>query len=225
MKIFDINIMRFIGAGGDTSPDYLGVLSHPEYTNTVCQQFSDYLISSTWKGDVISLTDVDNNNIFLKILNETSISHNFKYVQKNHSTIRYLDLPDVWQDYLATKSKRHKKSIHLYCMEINNKIIAIEYCYKWQDKIFNFQGGFDHRFEKLGPGRILYSYIIEHEINEGSKVFDLLKGEYSYKKSFTNNERKTTQMTIYQNNYLGSLYKMRFKYISNIKQFISRSIH
>ena len=66
------------------------------------------------------------------------------------------------------------------------------------------------------------NFIIEHAINEGNNVFDMLKGDYAYKKSLSNNERETMSITIYQKNIKGFLYRLRFQHISNLKKMLIR---
>lgn len=56
------------------------------------------------------------------------------------------------------------------------------YCYAWRGTTLPFQSGFDPQYEKLSPGLTLMGFAIEQAIREGQTCFDMLRGEYDYKK-------------------------------------------
>lgn len=49
-----------------------------------------------------------------------------------------------------------------------------------------YMRGHDSAFDRLGPGRALSAVLIRTAIEEGYRTFDFLRGDYSYKRSFSN---------------------------------------
>ena len=49
-----------------------------------------------------------------------------------------------------------------------------------------YMRGHDSAFDRLGPGRALSALLIRTAIEEGYRTFDFLRGDYSYKRSFSN---------------------------------------
>lgn len=49
-----------------------------------------------------------------------------------------------------------------------------------------YMRGHDSEFDRLGPGRALSALLIRIAIEEGYRTFDFLRGDYSYKRSFSN---------------------------------------
>ena len=81
--------------------------------------------------------------------------------------------------------------LRLYALEVDNEIIAMYYCYSFGGRTFYFQGGFDPGFSKWGPGAVLMGYAIEHAASEGRIAFDMLRGEYEYKRQWAKEIRTT----------------------------------
>ncbi len=88
--------------------------------------------------------------------------------------------------------------LRLYCLEHEGTIVAMEYSYKWKNKIFSFQCGFDPKYSKYRPGQLQLAYSIEHAYSEGIKEYDMLKGEYEYKESAASGKRQTYFYTAYR---------------------------
>src|SRR3989344_7303272 len=107
--------------------------------------------------------------------------------------------------------------IRIYCLTLNDRIAAIYYCYRFRNEIFYFQSGFDPAFEDYVPGQVLLGYAVEDAINEGNKVFDLLKGQYRYKTEWANDSRKTRDLSAYHANFRTKLYLIRRKYLPAMK--------
>lgn len=88
--------------------------------------------------------------------------------------------------------------LRLYCLAIDGAVAAMLYCYRFRGIVFHFQGGFDPAYGKVSPGQVLMGYAIEHAIGEGSRGFDMLRGEYGYKTSWAPQRRLTHYVEAYR---------------------------
>jgi len=117
-----------------------------------------------------------------------------------------------WSDSGASRSfaegayvEFHRELIHsftksdqvrLYAMEVQGEVIAMYYCYRFRGAVYYFQGGFDPAFEKLRPGVVLMGYAIQRAIEDGDRIFDMLRGEYDFKKQWARELRETATTEI-----------------------------
>jgi CelD/BcsL family acetyltransferase involved in cellulose biosynthesis len=84
-----------------------------------------------------------------------------------------------------------KGHVWLSCLQMDEQIVGIYYIYHFRDVAYYFQGGFNPEYAKHKPGAVLMGYSIHHAINQQTKVFDMLRGEYSYKNSWAKQFRQT----------------------------------
>jgi len=89
--------------------------------------------------------------------------------------------------------------LQLSCLELNDEIVAILYDYRYGDKIYYYQGGFDPSLYKYSLGLVLRAYVIQKAIEDGIKEIDLLKGAYEHKYKWTQYDRQTINLTIGKN--------------------------
>lgn len=99
--------------------------------------------------------------------------------------------------------------IRMYCLMVNDEPVAIHYCYRNAREIMYFQSGFDPRYKQYSPGQVLFGFAIEHAIAEGNRVFDMLKGDYSFKQSWTNDVRHTVSIVAQRPTLLGALHRAK----------------
>lgn len=69
--------------------------------------------------------------------------------------------------------------------KLNEKVIGALYGFYSRDRIAYFNAGFDSDFAKLSLGLVMIYKVIGWGINENKKYFDFLRGNESYKKSWT----------------------------------------
>jgi CelD/BcsL family acetyltransferase involved in cellulose biosynthesis len=86
--------------------------------------------------------------------------------------------------------------LQLSCLELNDEIVAILYDYRYGNKIYYYQGGFDPSLYKYSPGLALRAYVIQKAIKDGIEEIDLLKGGYEHKYKWTEYDRQTIDLTI-----------------------------
>jgi CelD/BcsL family acetyltransferase involved in cellulose biosynthesis len=86
--------------------------------------------------------------------------------------------------------------LQLSCLELNGEIAGILYDYRYKNKIYYYQGGFDPSFYKYSLGLVLRAYVIQKAIEDGIKEIDLLKGGYDHKYKWTESDRQTINLVI-----------------------------
>ncbi len=89
----------------------------------------------------------------------------------------------------------HKqKQLWLMVLEVDEKIIAVEYAFAFKGVLSFFQTGFDPNYEHLSPGHILMTHAIKRAIEQGFTQIDLLKGDYAYKTSYAKQTKQTATL-------------------------------
>ena len=113
--------------------------------------------------------------------------------------------------------------LRLYCLELGGELVAMLYCYRWKDGIYYFQGGFDPDYENLRVGNVVMGYAVEHAIEEKNRIFNMLKGDYRYKRSLAKNTDRTWYVTASRNSVPGLIYRLRYESLPKIKKSFVRS--
>lgn len=112
--------------------------------------------------------------------------------------------------------------LRLYCLESDKQMVAMLYCYRWKNSIYFFQAGFDTDYEDLRVGNVIMGYAIEHAINEGNRVFDMLKGDYRYKRSLAKSTNHTWYITATRFSVAGLIYRFRHELLPFLRKTIRR---
>lgn len=71
--------------------------------------------------------------------------------------------------------------LRLYRLDIGSHVAAAEYCSSFGGIVSDYQGGYDRRWSRHGPGRLITSHAIRAAIEEGAHSFDFLRGDEAYK--------------------------------------------
>ncbi|BAU47911.1 cellulose biosynthesis protein [Sulfurifustis variabilis] len=119
---------------------------------------------------------------------------------------------------------RERDWLRLYSLEREGEIIAMYYCYRFRGTVYYFQGGFDPQYEKLRPGLCLMGYALEHAIGEGQRVFDMLRGEYDYKKQWARETRETCFTIAYRRTAPAFVYWLRRSLLPEAKRLAQRMV-
>ena len=109
----------------------------------------------------------------------------------------------------AMKSAFARGWLRLYCLELDGEIAAITYCYRFRNRVYLMQAGFDPRLAKSNPGKVLLGYALEHAIGEGNQLFDFLKGEHRYKDQLATGYRSTRGVRVFRNTPAAIAYRLR----------------
>jgi CelD/BcsL family acetyltransferase involved in cellulose biosynthesis len=110
-----------------------------------------------------------------------------------------------------------KNRLRLYALELGGQVVAMYYFYKFRDRVYLMQSGFDPDFSDVKPGQVLLGYIIESAINEGHKVLDFLKGDHRYKEELAGGERETLYVTGFRLTPGALVYRLRRHILPAVK--------
>lgn len=99
--------------------------------------------------------------------------------------------------------------LRLYCLELDGELAAITYCYRFRNRVFLMQAGFDPALARCNPGRVLLGYALEHAIGEGNTVFDFLRGEHRYKEELATGHRETQSVHVFRSTPAALAYRLR----------------
>jgi CelD/BcsL family acetyltransferase involved in cellulose biosynthesis len=100
-RYFSVRVSRFVGFGGDTSPDYLGPLLVPESAERVARALAGHVLDRLQEWDVLYLTDLSEGSLFRRVLAEQSNARGLTHTSNVSASIAYIPLPQSWGDYLA----------------------------------------------------------------------------------------------------------------------------
>ena len=102
--------MSLVGAGGDTSPDYLGPLLDPAYEEPVATTLADHVLSRRELWDRLKLTDMSEGP-FLRALAQRLGAARISCEMAPCSQIAIMRLPASWDAYLASVHRDRRKRI------------------------------------------------------------------------------------------------------------------
>src|SRR5262249_33758606 len=114
--------------------------------------------------------------------------------------------------------------LRLFCLELDEKIISMLYCYRWKDTIYYIQGGFDPDYFHLQPGQVIMGHAIESAIQERLKIFDMLKGNYEYKVSLAKNHKYTLHFNVFRRTISMCIYRNFLNWIPVVKSKIKELV-
>ena len=90
-----------------------------------------------------------------------------------------------------------RRWLRLYCLEVDEAICAMLYCFRFRNRIYLMQSGFHPALGRLGVGRVLLGYALEHAIGEGNEAWDFLRGEHRYKEELATSHRETMSLDVF----------------------------
>jgi hypothetical protein len=134
-----------------------------------------------------------------------------------HHTKRY---PNA---YKAPKYHRNlinnlleKKLLHFSVLTLDDKIISWRIGFIYNKIYYSYLPVFDNKFSKYSISKLHIIYVIEYLIDNKYKIYDLMRGAKSYKKTFSTNSR-----SIYSYNYSNNSLSTKIKEVAlNVKSKI-----
>ncbi len=285
--------LRFVGTGGDTSPDDLGPVLAKGQETEVARAFADEVLRIPgW--DVMLLDDMQPENAFVAAMTEQAGAAHLAHRAGRSERITFLSLPStfdgwlkslsgdrryrvrnirkkvnaahptrfvVWQDAatldegIATLIRLHIKRwggttehrsfaspayidfhtavmtacfkrdrLRLYGLELSGAMVAMFYFYKFRDRVYLMQSGYDPEHSRSKPGLVLLGYIVEHAIGEGHAVLDFLRGDHQYKDELATGERETVYLRVFRPTLGAHLYRTRRIYLPALKARVLREL-
>lgn len=112
--------------------------------------------------------------------------------------------------------------LRLYCLEVDGEIGAMIYCYRFRNRVYLMQSGFDPKLGRLGVGKVLLGHAIEHAIGEGNAAFDFLRGEHRYKEELATCHRETATLAVFGATPAAFVYRLRRVWLPLLKARLQR---
>lgn len=111
-------------------------------------------------------------------------------------------------------------TLRLWGLKKDGNLIAILYCLSDGGTTYYYQGGFDTDYDELKPGMVLMSCAMEEAIKEGCGHFDMMKGDYDFKRSLAKEENHTFGTRLIRPTFSGLIYMLRVVVLSRLKAAI-----
>lgn len=126
-----LRIIRLIGVGGDTSPDYLGQIAVDEYAQQAAAAFVAYLLEHPRDWDVLELTDLPAASPLRAALASANLPDGTRTIAREPTRISFCDLPPTWDVYLQSLSKHARYSAR----SVRKKFLALagSRLFQWTD--------------------------------------------------------------------------------------------
>lgn len=295
LRLMPVKILRNVGTGGDTSPDYLDPLIEPAHADEIAEILVQKILDKSLAYDQLLLADFMPASVFAEALRQQLGPKTTERCQSVSARIYFITLPDSWTAYLESLSgdrrnvirrfrrkiealpaarlftwqdpatldsgidrlielhlKRwinrsgshafssnayvgfHREVMHaamekgwlrLFCIEADGQILAMLYCYRYRDRMYYFQGGFDPAMSKLRPGLVLMGHAIEQAILEGTGTYDMLRGEYEFKTHWAKERHETAQIAVSRITPAGLTWHLRTEVLPALKKrFVSGNV-
>lgn len=105
-----LEVLRPIGIGGDTSPDYLGQIAIDEHARDTAAAFARHLLLRGSDWDVLELTDLSATCPLRAALASAQLPDGCA-IAEDSTRIRYCELPPSWELYLKSLSSHARQSV------------------------------------------------------------------------------------------------------------------
>ena len=274
LPILSLKIGEFIGS---VHSDYLDFIILKGKEDNVLDAFFVYLIENNNEWDVLNFIDLPEESTTLQYIKSSKKLTGLRFRNWVKSICPYITLPEKWDDYLSSLSKKRRKklqyylrrlkkeyffqfgiasekdnvcektnkffSLHqsrwrekgalgdfadykfaqfhkdiiskfikkdwlkLYYLSLNGNIVSMLYAFNYNQKICYYQSGFEPEYSKYSLGTVTIGCCIENAIAEGTKEFNFLRGDESYKYDWgANQARRNIHCQIFNQSLKARLY-------------------
>lgn len=108
-RILRVRKLRPIGAGGDTSPDDLGILSEPSCELAVARAFVHHIMTSPERWHLLDLVDLPSDSALVDCLAGQAAQQPALIHRGPPNRITYGDLPADWDSYRQSLSRNRRE--------------------------------------------------------------------------------------------------------------------
>jgi CelD/BcsL family acetyltransferase involved in cellulose biosynthesis len=71
--------------------------------------------------------------------------------------------------------------LELWALELDGEIAAVQFAFRYGERVFQLQEGYDHKRNSDRPGYVLRGAVLQQLISEKVRSYDFLGGEDAYK--------------------------------------------
>ncbi len=140
-------------------------------------EYSTRRINRTYNAN---MKDIDGRQSLEKSLNVFMSLHQKRWFRKYQPGL--FIQPRFKKFHRAVSSTLYQDGqLVLYNLELNKKIAASLYGFKYKKIFYYYLGGFDPSLSRLSPGTVLVAHVIRELIKEEYEYFDFLRGAEAYK--------------------------------------------
>ena len=151
--------------------------------------------------------------------------HSRRFISKNKSKSNFSgDKVKSFHHEISTTFLK-RGWLKFYFLLNDKKPNASLYAFKYKDRVFCYQSGFDPFWHKWSIGSVLFGYAIKDSIKEGLSEFHFLSGEQEYKKRWTETEKKMVSLIILNKDFLGLIYGKLTSLRIRVKQVLKTFRH
>lgn len=132
---------------------------------------------------------------------------NLRRGEKNGSS--YLDRDGMKDHFIALYQKLNSLNmLHLSAFKVNEKYIAMNVAFDYQNRIFSYTPVFDPRYAKYAIMRLLKLKHIEECYHRGISTYDFCLGGEKYKFAFNPSVKQLYSFSLYGTNLQGMIFKL-----------------
>ncbi len=107
------NALLFLGDGTNDS-EYMDIFCLKGQEETVFAAALDWLLDNQSIWDVCELNIIPEDSVSLPFIKEWSLKNNFLCIDKIYEC-SHIQLPDDYEQYLASLNKKHRQNVRYYC--------------------------------------------------------------------------------------------------------------
>jgi CelD/BcsL family acetyltransferase involved in cellulose biosynthesis len=126
-----LQVIRPIGVGGDTSPDYLGQIALDEHALEAADAFARHLLEHRGDWDVLEVTDLPASSPLRAALTSAKASGGALSMAEQPTRIQYAELPPSWDLYLQSLTSHARHSVR----SVRKKFLSVaaSRLFRWTD--------------------------------------------------------------------------------------------
>jgi CelD/BcsL family acetyltransferase involved in cellulose biosynthesis len=144
----------------------------------------------------------------------------FQINEKSHYPEVYRTEKDraFHREILERMRGREWVEIHLFFF--NEKAIAYQYGFEFDERYEDWRGGFDQSYPQLSIGKLLMSLTTERHFNSNYKDIDFLRGVHEYKLDWASCPREFLEIRIVAPQHIPAM--LAFLWIPQFKRWLKR---
>ncbi|HYW04926.1 MAG TPA: GNAT family N-acetyltransferase [Gammaproteobacteria bacterium] len=140
LRVLPLRRLRYVGTGGDTSPDYLAPVCAPGAAESAQRALAGYLTRRPAPWDLLSLTDMPAEHPFGALVAELAGEQGFTVRKGTSANTFAIRLPGDYETYLAGLSMNWRKQVRRRRRRLER---AGARFYQWQDAL-TLDGAMSH---------------------------------------------------------------------------------
>lgn len=114
--------------------------------------------------------------------------------------------------------------LELWVLELDREIAAVQFAFRYRDRVFQLQEGYDHQRSSDRPGFVLRGHVLKHLIEEKVRSYDFLGGGDPYKRRWGAHESHYLQLEFSRRFGFGSAWLQSAHSADRIKEQLRQTL-